>query len=242
MGHQILAMGVFLALAVGVAGSPATAAEIDDPPPLPTPSAATVNHPVHFAVHLDIPAQPLADALEQFGVRTGLPVIFDAALMQGRRSTAVLGEQRPMQALQTMLSGTGLVAQYARPGRTDAVVVLPAPAAREPEAVAAPAAAPAGLVHRRYDGLVQTRIRETFCARPLLARGAWRAAVQFNIDAAGHVQGARLLDSSGDRSRDAAITEALAGLRLDWAPPSTMAQPVTLLIQPRGASLCANAP
>lgn len=203
------------------------------------PSAATVNQPVHFAIPLDIPVQPLADALEQFGVRTGLPVIFDAALMDGRRSTAVLGEQRPMQALQTMLAGTGLVAQYARPGRTDAVVVLPAP--REPELAQAPVAAPAGLVHRRYDGLVQTRIRETFCARPLLARGAWRAAVQFHIDAAGHVREARLLDSSGDRNRDAAITEALAGLHLDWAPPSTMAQPVTLLIQPRGASLCANA-
>jgi len=202
------------------------------------PSSTPQSRPVP----LDIPAQPLADALERFGALTGLPVIFDTALMEGRWSRAIRGEQAPLAALQALLEGSGLMAQSVRPGRNDAMVVLRAPVAATP-AEAAPEDAPrAGLVHRRYDGLMQTRIRESFCARPLLARGSYRAAVQFNIDAAGQVGGARLLDTSGDRLRDAAITAALEGMRLDWAPPATMAQPVTLLIDPRGTRLCASAP
>lgn len=240
MGHSIRAMGVLLALAAGATGISATAADNAGPHSFLMPSTAIANRPLIF----EIPTQPLADALEQFGARTGLPVIFDAALVQGRRSAAVHGEHEPMQALQWMLEGTGLVAQYARPGRTDAVVVLRMPPVEEPEPTpgAASDASLPDVVHRRYDGLMQTRIRETFCTHPLLGRGAYRTAVRFSIDAMGRVQGVRLLDTSGDRTRDAAITKALEGMRLDWAPPSTMAQPVTLVIQPRGASVCPTAP
>lgn len=238
MGHQFLAMGVVLALTVGVAGMPATAADHADSQPLPMPSSAAVSRPVF----LDIPAQALADALEQFGALTGLPVVFDAALTQGRRSREVRGEIGPVPALQAMLEGSGLIAQSARPGRNDAMVVLRAPAVPAVSGEVPAEAARAGLVHRRYDGLMQTRIRERFCDRPLLARGTWRAAVQFHIDATGQVRAARLLDTSGDRSRDAAITAALDGMRLDWTPPATMAQPVTLLIDPRGMRLCASTP
>lgn len=239
MGQPIRAWGVLLALMAGMASIPAVGDEAESNLPF---MAAPVIANRSFA--FEIPAQPLADALAKFGALTGLPVIFDAALVQGRRSAAVRGDREPMQALRWMLEGTGLAAQYVRPDRTDAMVVLRAPLAEEGEPIEALASVPLlpGIAHRRYDGLMQTRIRETFCAHPLLARGAYRTAVQFNIDAAGRVQGARLLDTSGDRARDAAIASALEGMRLDWSPPATMAQPVTLVIQPRGAGVCSTEP
>ncbi len=242
MAHPLQSMGVLLALTAGVAGLPAQAADNAASQLIQMPSPVIANHSLAF----DLPAQPLADALEQFGAQAGLPVIFDAALVQGRRSAPVHGPHAAMHALRLLLEGSGLVAQYARPGRSDAVVVLPQPPlpAELPEATepALPAAAPGNVMHRRYDGLMQTRVRETFCNHPLLSRGSYRTAVQFHVDVMGRVHGVRLLDSSGDRVRDAAITAGLEGMQLDWAPPPTMAQPVTLLIQPRGAGLCATAP
>lgn len=237
MGHRTLAMGGLFALLVGAADLPATAADNVAPPSSLMPSAVAE----HGRLAFEIPAQPLAEAIGQFGARTGLPVVFDAALVQGRRSSALHGSHEPLQALQTLLEGSGLVAQYARPGRTDALVVLRAPRAADPAEAPeeAPALPPsAGVTHRRYDGLMQARVSETFCANPLLARGGHRIAVQFHVDPTGWIQGARLLDSTGDAARDAAVIAALETVRLDWAPPATMAQPVTMVIQPRVANLC----
>lgn len=60
------------------------------------------------ARRFDIPAQPLADAIVLFNRQSGLQVTADGGSMSGRTSTAVQGEQAPMQALGTLLSGTGL--------------------------------------------------------------------------------------------------------------------------------------
>ncbi|MEM9784338.1 MAG: STN domain-containing protein, partial [Pseudomonadota bacterium] len=57
---------------------------------------------------IDIPSQPLIDALGALGDLAGYQVSADADLLEGRRSAAVIGAPSPEAALTTMLSGTGL--------------------------------------------------------------------------------------------------------------------------------------
>src|SRR5690606_22250125 len=56
----------------------------------------------------DIPAQPLATALQSFGQQAGLQVSAPAPLLEGRVSTVVKGALPSMQALSQLLVGTGL--------------------------------------------------------------------------------------------------------------------------------------
>lgn len=194
-----------------------------------------VPHDAAGAIRFDIERQPLASALERYGALSGLPVFFDVALVEGRMATAVQGDYPAAAALQKLLEGTGIVAHPAGEGLRPAFVLQPAaPQAARQEA--APREAPQmRQVYRRFDGLVQTRIQEALCTSLIAAPGDFRAAVQFHIDKAGRVHQVRLLDSTGDSVRDAALLSALGELRLDWPPPEGMAQPVTLLIQPRRA-------
>lgn len=67
-------------------------------------SAQALAAPV--AVH--IPAQPLSNALMQFGTQTNMQVLFSADSIKGRNSLSVDGTMEPQQALEQMLRGTGL--------------------------------------------------------------------------------------------------------------------------------------
>lgn len=61
-----------------------------------------------LAYRFDIPAQPLATALNAFIRITGQEIVFPAGLGNGRQSTAVHGQKSARQALQELLHGTGL--------------------------------------------------------------------------------------------------------------------------------------
>jgi iron complex outermembrane receptor protein len=56
----------------------------------------------------NIPAQPLADGLTQFGQQSGLQVSVNAALIQGLSTPGVSGVLTPRAALERLLAGTGL--------------------------------------------------------------------------------------------------------------------------------------
>lgn len=56
----------------------------------------------------DIPAQPLNEALVQFGRQAGMSASADTALTQNRRSAPVKGKMSWQQALSTLLAGSGL--------------------------------------------------------------------------------------------------------------------------------------
>lgn len=60
-------------------------------------------------VRFSIPAQPLSDALIQFGRQSGLQVSADSALTAGLRSSGVDGAMTPQAALNQLLAGTGLI-------------------------------------------------------------------------------------------------------------------------------------
>ena len=59
-------------------------------------------------IEIDIPAQPLATALQAFGQQTNLQVLYSPTDVQGKTSTAVKGKQAPNQAIGTLLKGTGI--------------------------------------------------------------------------------------------------------------------------------------
>ncbi|HEX8674284.1 MAG TPA: hypothetical protein VF710_20465, partial [Longimicrobium sp.] len=76
-------------------------------------------------IRFHIPAQPLADALREFGRQAGVPVRADLAAAAGVRSHAVAGAYTAEEALGRLVEGTGLrsfiadngIAQVTRGGK-----------------------------------------------------------------------------------------------------------------------------
>ncbi|WP_213980968.1 TonB-dependent receptor [Sphingomonas sp. dw_22] len=74
----------------------------------------------------DIPAGPLAMALNRFAEESGLQLSYDAALTQGRTTPGVQGALSPADALSRLLAGTGLTWRFTGP---NAVTLEAAPSA-----------------------------------------------------------------------------------------------------------------
>ncbi|KAF1066057.1 MAG: Ferripyoverdine receptor [Variovorax sp.] len=192
------------------------------------PVAAAVPAPVQpQPLAFDIPAQPLASALERYAVIADQTVLFSDALVAGRVSAPVQGLHLPRVALAALLEGTGLTAENPGGKLRDAFVLRPVPV----EIGAVPAIVP-GL-DRRYDGLVQTRVWEALCADARTAPGNYRASLRLNVDAEGRLEAPRLIGATGNAARDRAIVAALSGLRMDHPPPPELRQPLLLVILPR---------
>lgn len=68
--------------------------------------AATADKPVAIS----IAAQPLDAALNELAAATGVPVAFSPALVAGKKAPAVKGNLTPREAVNQLLSGSGLVA------------------------------------------------------------------------------------------------------------------------------------
>jgi len=96
----------------------------------------------------DIPAQPLAPALLQFGRQAGVQVAVDAALMEGRRTLGIAGTMTVEEALRGLLGGTGLTFEFAS---ERAVTVRPLSGAVPPAAIALqPIAVEGSLARPRF--------------------------------------------------------------------------------------------
>jgi len=75
---------------------------------MPAVGRAQQPQPAVRQMAFDIPAQPLAEALAAFGRQSGWHVSYPTEMAQGLRSTAVAGAHSPTQALDMLLSGTGI--------------------------------------------------------------------------------------------------------------------------------------
>lgn len=170
----------------------------------------------------DIPAQPLIGALQRYGSVVRKPTLYRSEIVSGQTSSPVHGRHAPEDALRLLLEGTGLVAERFEHASGNAFVLRRAEAARA-----------AGLGPLTgYPGMLQARVWHALCAQPQTRPGGYRALLRFQVDAAGHLQRPRLLGSSGDARRDAALVAALQRVRLDGAPPADLPQPVTMLLLP----------
>jgi TonB-dependent siderophore receptor len=94
-------------------------------------------------IHADVPAGPLADALNRFAVQAGVSLAVDADKVKGRASAGLKGAVTVEEGFQRLLAGSGL-----QLGRTPAgYTLLPAQAAAQPAtapvAQHTPVAAPA---------------------------------------------------------------------------------------------------
>lgn len=185
-------------------------------------------------IHFDIPAQPLAEALQAYGDATQLSVLAPSGLLRSRMSTPVHGDHTAQQAIELLLTGTGLQARF--PGG-DAVTVQ-APDLRAQHAPASGAGQAVDEVdgvgnrlHASYVAQIQRRVIGALCERPATRPGTYRMALRFHVASSGAVDGLRHAGGSGSAARDAAILASVGRLRLD-PPPPDLPQPITLLVRP----------
>lgn len=178
-----------------------------------------------------IPAQDLGTALDRYSQTSGLAILLDRELARGRRSAPVSGRFQARQALEQLLAGSGLVALYTG---ADAFTVKPAQL-------------PVGSDKRRRNGApgsangsfasaLQEALRQRLCQSALTRPGQYRAALQLWVGPLGDVQHSRLLASTGNEQRDTAIVQGLRELSIGQLPPSSLAQPVTVLVLPDTAA------
>lgn len=76
-------------------------------------------------VTLDIPSEPLAAALAKFAEQSGIKMTYPAELLTGKTAPPIEGSLTPEQALEQLLSGSGLRYEFVTP---DAVKIEAAPA------------------------------------------------------------------------------------------------------------------
>ncbi|MBN3790717.1 secretin and TonB N terminus short domain protein [Burkholderia sp. Ac-20353] len=187
-------------------------------------------------IRFELPAQPLQDAINAYGQLADMAVLVDSGVLAGRTSSAVSGAFRPRDALQRLLAGTGLRARF--PGPDEAIIEV-SPAASVRDVPASPlvfASDVAGLEAGgadavAYAGMLQSRLTDALCQSPATRPGAYRLLMQLNIGPTGAIVAARLLGTTGDGRRDAAIEHAVRALELDSGPPAALRQPTTVLLR-----------
>ncbi|WP_130580181.1 TonB C-terminal domain-containing protein [Bradyrhizobium sp. Leo170] len=172
----------------------------------------------------NIPSQPLGTALEVYARISSREVLYDGALSEGRRSSLVEGIYTPEVALQILLAGTGLWADFKD---TDFFVVGPVPA----DATVRGGATRQPLDHRRYYGLLQAGLKAVFCGTPAVPDSS-RIAARLWIGQAGQVLQVKTLSSTGSDQMDRSVDAALRQISLGVAPPAGFAQPITIVVLP----------
>jgi len=183
---------------------------------------------VRAEVILDVPAQNLDSALQAFSRATGMAVLVDRELTRGRRSIGVHGRYSAQQALGLLLTGSGLMARYAR---SDAFT-LQVPEVSQPATTRGPKAANAARINNSYATALQQAIERSLCRSPLTRPGSFRALVQVWVNGDGVIEHSRLVSSTGDLQRDEALVRGLAATRVERSAPSSLRLPVTLLLMP----------
>lgn len=200
---------------------------------------ARPNAPMEF----HIPSQPLATALQVYGQRTGIQVLYESNSAIGRMSAAVEGSFAPEAALGMLLAGTDLRVRYTRP---DAIILSPAYV----EGVSARLSSPLSgtdlslgtlRVHGSRDGdetarlneyseRVQMDIQDALRRNARTRDGTYRAVLDLWIDPARTIVRTDLFRSTGDRERDSAIATTLRGVTISRPAPANAPQPVRVSI------------
>ncbi len=180
-------------------------------------------------VAFDIPAQPLASALETYSAISGTEVFYDAALAAGHRSTPVKGLFSRERGLEVLLRGTGY-----GPRTTGAGIVSVAPASRDL------AQLDMGLRQsfHRYDyyfAALQARLSHALCNSDRAPVRSSEMIFRFWLSKSGEATRADLIASGGDPDEDRALVSAIEGLALNQPPPADLPEPITMAIFPPSA-------
>lgn len=193
----------------------------------PEPRAvALAERPMDF----DIPAQPLATALEAFSAVSGYQILMADAGSGSEYSRTVKGAFSPKDALIQVISGTGLEVRFTA---AKAAILIRHVSSRNVSTAALP-----GGEQEQFDARLQKDVMRTLCRSAATRPGVYRAAVDLWVNPSGGVDRAELLSSTGDADRDKRIVAALDALH-SIPPPSGLAQPTTLLLVPKASESAA---
>lgn len=97
----------------GMCGAAAVAMSVMGVGTLPMPAQAQT---AQAARDIDIPAGSLGNAIAQLGRKAGVMIVFDPALVRGKRTVGLRGTYTPAQALDRLLAGSGVEARPDRNG------------------------------------------------------------------------------------------------------------------------------
>lgn len=195
-----------------------------------------VSHTTDEKLTFDIAPQPLMTALRAYSEVTGQAVLVDDTLTAGRQSPGVQGRFDKVEALQLLLTGTGLVASYS----TDQSFTLKLAVRTESTEISSSEtfenSVGGGIeaVTESYAGKIQRPIEMALCQSDQTRLGTYRLALQLWIAPSGKIDQTRVL-SANDDARANAVRKMLKQVVLD-PPPSTMPQPLTLLLLPRNTA------
>lgn len=179
-----------------------------------------------------IPAQSLNSALSRYGDLTGREALYDASLTDGKLSSDVVGSFSPDEALNRLLSTSGLVPEFIDKKQ---FVLLPAP-----KRALRPDRKERSQQHWRYYGLTQLGVLASLCASRDARPGYYRVVVMIWIASDGTVAKAVRIGSTGGVELDHKFDAALRNARVNEPPPAGFLSPVLLLIVPEesGMTVC----
>jgi hypothetical protein len=201
-------------------------------------------------VNFNIPAEPLATALVDFGLQADLQVLYESTLAQGRRSRPVIGAFTKDDALQLLLQGSNLVASFA----DDRNVVLHpvVPIMLENEMVASIGGGGHLTLHTlkvegeiqrdftAYNGVIAFDLQRALLRNAQTRHGNYQVDARIWIGATGDVRRAELVRTTGDNHRDDAIFRTLQDLVVSRVPPADMPEPVLVSIVVKPLRLQSN--
>jgi hypothetical protein len=172
----------------------------------------------HQQIDYDIPSQSLASALNAYVLASGVQVLYETAIAEGRRSRKLSGRLSPELGLSQLLAGTGLASLRTAPG---VYVITPAP--KEPAAAPVHPDAP-------FLAALQTGLLTALCRSPRTRPGGYHVGIEVWVGPNGVIDRSSLVGSTGDIARDEAVLRALRGTPLGVAPPAQVRQPLFLTI------------
>lgn len=187
-------------------------------------------------IAFDIPAQPLADALDAYGAATGLDVYYNGTLSIGRRSTAVAGKMSPSNALATLLGGTGYMSRVTGAGT---ISIVPEPLESPP-----PVVLPLQDMQQYapFFAVVQARLSQALCTGNPADAYSNEIVFKFWISALGMITHVEIVAGSDDAARNQTIISGLEGMTIGEPAPAGMPQPLMMAVYPPaagGAAGCA---
>jgi len=188
---------------------------------------------------INIPDEPLAAALDEFGTQADLQVLYESALAQNRRSGAVIGNFTSDEALRRLLAGTGLIATYI--DKKNVVLHPMVPISLESETVSAPPGTRLALNTLRvetqpapdfsaYDGVIALDLQKALRRNAKTRNGSYTVSARIWIGSEGVVRRAELTNSTGDKIRDDAIFATLQALVVSRLPPENLPEPISVSI------------
>ncbi len=162
----------------------------------------------------DIPAQPLASALQAHGEATGAQILYESQSALGRRSVGVIGKISADTALARLLAGTGL--QVHHTGAHAITISFPQPDTASPSFLGTPVKVNLNLgtllVHgtakndvgsklRDYSELIKLDVQSALQENASTRVGTYHFVANLWIDPDNRIARADISQSTGDQER-----------------------------------------